>query len=163
MEHTGNSESPYVYIYHLSDEMKHGHAFMSAVVNHILELQGTPQIIHFKSDNCGAQHKCKWVFNFWHSLAIIKNCKVTICYGVAGHRKGLVDAMSAFGVKLPLMKAVMTQNFHNNSASDIYNYLQDLFKNDPMKHHFLLSPEEINHYQNNKSPLPIDGCKKITG
>ena len=30
-----------------------------------------------------------------------------------------------------------------------------------MKHHFLLSPEEINHYQNNKSPLPVDGCQKM--
>ena len=57
--------------------------------------------------------------------------------------------MSAFGVKSPLMKAVITQNqnFHYSLTSDIYNYLQDVFKNDPMKHCFLLSHQEINHYQ----------------
>ena len=37
--------------------MKHDDVFMSPVVNHILELYKSPEIIRFKSDNCGAQCK----------------------------------------------------------------------------------------------------------
>ena len=36
---------------------------------------------------------------------------VIVYYGASGHRKGLVDAMSGFGVKGPLRKAVLTQDF----------------------------------------------------
>ena len=46
-----------VYLPSLRDEMKHDDVFMSPVVNHILELYKSPEIIRFKSDNCGAQYK----------------------------------------------------------------------------------------------------------
>ena len=38
VKHTGAINSPYEYIYHLSDEKKHNFAFTSVAVNHILEL-----------------------------------------------------------------------------------------------------------------------------
>ena len=62
-----------------------------------------------------------------------------LCYfGVSGHGKGLVDAMSGFGVKSPLRKAVVTEDLHYDSAHDIVSYLQELFKDDPYKIHFEL-------------------------
>ena len=43
---------------------------------------------------------------------------VLVYYGGSGHGKGLVDAMSRFGVKGPLTKAVLTQDFFYNSAEE---------------------------------------------
>ena len=42
-------------------------------------------------------------------------------YGPSGHGKGLVDAMSAFSIKGPLLKAVITDNFKYNSAKTFIN------------------------------------------
>ena len=55
------------------------------------------------------------------------NTKVIIYFGVSGHGKRLVDAMSRFGVKGPLMRAVITQDLHYQCAKDIHNYLSNNF------------------------------------
>ena len=117
MKHTGD-ESLFCYIFHLSDKMKHNHAFTSAVVNDIIQKHGLPLILRFKSDNCSTQYICKWVFRFWSNLAKKLNTKIIIYYGVSGHGKGLVDAMGAFGVKSPLTRAVITQNLEYSCAKD---------------------------------------------
>ena len=131
------------YYYHLSDVKKHDYAYTSAVVDHILSIDCVPEIIRFKSDNCVTQYKSKNVFNYWQSLSISQNRKVILYYGVAGHGKGLVDAMSSFGVKAPLRRAVITHDFTYNCASDIHSYLQKLFENDEQKHHFFLEDTTI--------------------
>ena len=38
---------------------KKNHPFTSAVVNDIIQKHGLPLILHFKSDNCSMQYKCK--------------------------------------------------------------------------------------------------------
>ena len=65
-------DSPYQYIYHLSDEKKHNHAFTSAVIDHILSDESDGNIIQVISDNCSTQYKCKWVFCFYNNHAIEK-------------------------------------------------------------------------------------------
>ena len=100
-----SDHSPLQYMYHLSDLMQHNHSFTAAVVEHILSLEVLPDIIRFKSDNCSTQYKSKHVFSFWSSLAK-KLSRNVVYYGVSGHGKGLVDAMSAFGVKNPIRRAV---------------------------------------------------------
>ena len=35
----------------------------------------------------------------------------TLFYGTSGHGKGLVDAMSSFGVKAPIHRAVLMEDF----------------------------------------------------
>ena len=45
VQHTSNDEAKYDYLYHLSDVMKHDHAFTSAAVDHILDVKGIPSII----------------------------------------------------------------------------------------------------------------------
>ena len=45
---------------------------------------------------------------------------VIIYYGVSGHAKGLVDAMSSFGVKWSLWKEIITFNFNYSNVSDIH-------------------------------------------
>ena len=82
VKHTGDDESPFCYIFHLSDEMKHNHAFTSAVVNDIIQKHGLPLILRFKSDNSSMQYKFIWVFRFWSNLAKKLNTKIIIYYGV---------------------------------------------------------------------------------
>ena len=84
-------------------------------------------------------------------------------YGVTGHGKGLVDAMSGFGVKGPLRRAVLTiENFDYKTADDIYNFLIKLFENDVTKHYYLIHPDTIKSKKIPKnSPLPIKGCQGI--
>ena len=133
--------------------MKHNHSFTSAVVNDI--------ILCFKSDNCSTQYKCKWVFRFWSNLEKMLNTKIIIYYGVSGHRKGLVDAMGAFGVKSPLTRPVITQNLDYSCAKYIFEYLNDHFKDDASKLYSVLSPEEISKFVIDESPLSINNCMKL--
>ena len=133
--------------------MKHNHSFTSAVVNDI--------ILHFKSDNCSTQYKCKWVFRFWSNLEKKLNTKIIIYYGVSGHRKGLVDAVGAFGVKSPLTRPVITQNLDYSCAKYIFEYLNDHFKDDASKLYSVLSPEEISKFVIDESPLSINNCMKL--
>ena len=128
------------------------HAFTATVVGILHEDDED------KSDNCATQYKCKWVFKYWQSVAIRKQKKVIIYYGVSGHGKGTVDGMSGFGVKQPLRRAVTTnENVSYNSAEDIYLYLRTLFANDTKKHYYLIDKNDI---KANKitDPLPIKGC-----
>ena len=52
--------------------------------------------------------------------------KAFICYyGVKGHAKGLVDAMSGFGLKTPLQRAIVTNNIFVNTAQDIFTFISN--------------------------------------
>ena len=64
-------------------------------------------------------------------------------FGASVHGKGLVDAMSGFGVKGPLRRAVVTQDLHYDSASDLVSFLSDLFHDDIIKIHYELTVSEI--------------------
>ena len=112
-----NLKSPYCY--HFSDEVKHDSVFTSVVSEHCLETGDLPEIIRNKSDNCSIQYKYGKAFNEYLKLAKKYNRKLIKYYGPAGHGKGLVDAMMAFGVKTPLLKAVITHNFRYNSSQDL--------------------------------------------
>ena len=87
--------------------------------------------------------------------------KVVIYFGVSGHGKGLVNVMSGFGVKGPLKKAVLTEDFSFSSAEDIYNYVQERFQFDTKKNHFLFSVESIAENRKFDGSLKIEGCRDI--
>lgn len=60
--------------------------------------------------------------------------EVLVFYGVLGHGKGLVDAMSGFGInKGPIRKAVLWEDFSYHKALDIQEYLIENFRHDPCK------------------------------
>ena len=80
---------------------------------------------------------------------------VIVYYG-----KGLVDAMSGFGVKRPLRRAVITSNFSYSNSLDIYNYLTETLSNNDKKHYFVLDPETISKSREDKQPLPIKLCRE---
>ena len=113
--------------------MKHDFTFSSLVATKCIDDMNIPTIIRCKSDNCATQYKCSMVFGEYIKMAKKYDRNVIVYYGASGHGKGLVDAMSAFGVKRPLLKAVLTQNFKYNSAKDILDLLSSLFQDDPQK------------------------------
>lgn len=131
------------YIYHLSDHLTHNFAFTFCVINHFIGLHDETPLIRFKSDNCSTQYKCKHVFGKCKDLAVKIGFPIIWYYGVSGHGKGLVDAISGFGVKGPLRKAVVTEDFHYDHANDILNYLNSFFSQDSTKKHYELTSDEI--------------------
>ena len=85
----------------------------------------------------------KYVFKAWHTLAAKTNKCIVTFYGTSGHGKDLVDAMSSFGVKAPICRAVFTEDFSYQNALDIYDYLTQFFSNDSKKHYYLIEKNEI--------------------
>ena len=78
-----------------------------------------------------------------------------------GYSKGLVDAVSTFGVKSTLTRAVITQNLDYGCAKDIFEYLNGHFKDDASKLYSVLSAEEISKFVIDESPLSINSCMKL--
>ena len=66
--------------------------------------------------------------------------------------------MSAFWVKNVLRKAVLTDNFSYNKASDIYDYLIKHFQQDPQKKCFFLESETIYPKQFQKKACYTKNC-----
>ena len=152
-------KSPYLYLYHFSDCMKHNFAYTSIVANHCIDHNTTlPEIIRRKNDNCGVQYKCSDVFGEYQIMSKKFNRKVLIYYGPSGHGKGLVDAMSAFGVKGPLLRKVLTEEFSYNSSEDICTAMKEHFEGDPQKHYFVIPAADILGKEKNKVVIP--GCVK---
>ena len=90
--------------------------FINPVLRHQLATRPEAHIIRRKSDNCGTQYKCLWVFGAYDAIAKETSKKILVYYGVAGHGKGLVDAMSNFGCKGPICDAVIQKNFKYDKA-----------------------------------------------
>ena len=65
------------------------------------------------------QYKSSYVFGEYQKMAAHYNRKVIIYYGHSGHGKGLVDAMSSFGLKGPLLKAVIRQSDNQKLYFDV--------------------------------------------
>ena len=104
------------FIYHLSDDNEHDNGFTFTVIGDLINFYPECEIYRFKSDNCSGQYKCLYVFHRYKSLAQSLNKTIIIYFGVSGHGKGLVDAMSGFGMKNPLRKAMITNNAYFQAA-----------------------------------------------
>ena len=138
--------------------MKHDHIFTTTVLKQLIE-ESSSNTIHIKCDNCSTQYKSKCIFKSYINLAAEISKPIIAFYGTSGHGKGLVDAMSNFGVKGHLRKAVLLEDFSYNSSIDIMNYLTNHFQNDRNKEYFLISQEEINNqWELIKGWFKIKGC-----
>ena len=49
-------------------------------------------------------------------------------YGVTGHGKGLVDAMSEFAIKTPLRKSIVTKDVFYDLAQRVYEFISEKMK-----------------------------------
>ena len=91
------------YVYYLSDDTAHDPTFVDEVLHDIFgrwNIRG--ETILLKSGNAWNQCKDKYAFGVKYNVRIIR------LYGAAGHGKGLIDAMSSFGVKSILRKDIVT-------------------------------------------------------
>ena len=91
--------------------MKQDYTFIATVAHSFLALNDLPKIIHRKRDNCVTQYKSQCVFGEYQKMAVQYDRKVIIFYGLSGHGEGLVNAMSAFGMKGPFSKSCITNDF----------------------------------------------------
>ena len=81
-------------------------------------------------------------------------------YGPSGHGKGLVDAMSTFGVKGPLLRKVLTEDFSYKSAKDICEALKADFEGDNQKLYFEIPEQDPLALEETKIKVKIPGCVK---
>ena len=158
--HSCSQDFPqYQYFYHFSDVIRHDFYFSITVIKDLLTYIENldMDIYRLKSDNCSIQYKCRYFFPLIRSIAIEKNKIIIFYYGVSGHGKGLVDAMSGFGVKTPLRLAIVTNDFFYNNSKDICDYLKLHCQADNRKYCHL---ETIERYENPTS-LPLPRCLKV--
>ena len=76
-----------------------------------------------QSDNAPTHYKNRHSFALLQNLANEFNLKIIRTCGAAGHEKGIIDAMSSFGVKNALRRDIVTQNVFCDSGKEIVEYL----------------------------------------
>ena len=81
------------------------------------------ETIVVKSDNAPTQYKNKWAFESYNSLAKKYNVRIIRIYGAAVHGKGVIDAMSGFGVKSILKRDIIGLDVWFGDSRDICEYL----------------------------------------
>ena len=152
------------YAYHLSDDRTHDSTFTKLVTTDLLDYFSDAlefPLIRIKSDNCSAQYCSRYVFEEYLKLAKKFDKPFILYYGVNGHGKGLVDAMSGFGVKSVLRRAIVTDDFMYNTADELVSFLKETFKDDQHKHYKLLPSDLIEECRKEKGEgIFIKGCKK---
>ena len=136
----------------------HGFAYTYIVISHVLQLDPNYSIIRLKSDIVVPNTNVSMFVGSTKNLLWKKGVPVIAYFGALGHCKGLVDAMSGFGVKGTLRRAVITQDLHYDSTSDIVSFLSNLFSDDTAKNHYELTVDEIRKV--NKSVLKIKDIMK---
>ena len=80
--------------------------------------------------------------------------RVTWFYGVAGHGKGTVDAMSSFGCKKPLAQKIIGEDHWISSAKPMVTFLNEHFHDDPSKAHYFVDSEITAAKRRKFSSLP---------
>ena len=110
------------YIYHFSNDTSHDSQFSYANVDELVTNNDQCLIFSFKSDNCSQQYKSRFVFANWRALK--NNKTIILYYGVSGHGKGLVDSMSSFGVKGPLLKSIIIDKIFVNDVEQVKEHLE---------------------------------------
>ena len=98
--------------------------FYYANIDNLMTNDDQCLIFHFKSDNCSQQYKSRFVFVNWRALAKKYNKTMSLCHGILGQGKWLVDSMSSFWVKAPLRKSIITENSFFNDVEQVKELLE---------------------------------------
>ena len=114
--------NPYKYIFHLSNSTIHDYAIVDLVLRDVFDLQKWKNnTVIIKSDNCQEQYKDLNAFGSYQKLADDYNTKILRVYGAAGHGRGLIDAMSSFGVKSILRRNIVGKDvFFSNATENFF-------------------------------------------
>ena len=132
----GQRDKECYYAYHLSDDKKHDSVYTISVTRDLLDkfsdYMSFP-VLRIKSDNCSTQYCCRYVFKEYSNLSKELNKTIILYYGVNGHGRGLVDAMSGFGVKAPLRRKIVTDDYYFKNAKDLEIFCRNEFAGDSTK------------------------------
>ena len=77
------------------------------------------ETVMIKSDNAPTQYKNKLAFGLMQHLADKYNFTLIRVHGSAGHDKGVIDAISSFGVKNILCQSTITNVWLFENSLDI--------------------------------------------
>ena len=92
------------------------------------------------------------------------NARIVRLYGAAGHGKGLIDAMSSFGVKSILRKDIVTGDVSYKNSEEMCKHLRKVqperTKGDKTMIYQHLDPVKIDAKRMTRPQLPIAGCMK---
>ena len=149
------------YQFHLSDDTTHDCSFVDEVLRDIFEKYDIrDETIIIKSDNAPSQYKNKDAFAYLQNLSDEYNVIIARIYGAAGHGKGLIDAMSSFGVKSIIRKDIVTHDVWFDSAEDISDYLKR--RNNGRMEYTAINQETVNQKRRNvREGLKITGCMRM--
>ena len=152
------------YRYHISDDKIQDSVFTEHVTRDLLNQFRSAvdyPLIRIKTDNCSTHYCCKYVFESYLKLSSELDIPIILYYGVNGHGRGLVDAMSGFGVKSPLRRAIITDDFMFNTADELLIFLKSTFQDDQRKYYATISLELVEEKCKNKGDgITINGCLK---
>ena len=147
------------YVYHLSDDTTHDSFFVHKVLIDIIERWSiSNETVIIKSDNAPTQYKNKYAFRSMQNLADTYNITIIRLYGAAGHDKGLIDAMSSFGVKSILRRDRIAFNKWFDNSEEICSYLTQRYDDRMM--YAVIDPESLDSSRQMRDMLVLDGCMK---
>ena len=89
-------------------------------------------------------------------LSDMDNIRIIRLYGAAGHGKGLIDAMSSFGVKSILRWDVIAFDKWFENSEDIRSYLTQRY--DDRMLYSLVDAESVDSSRQCKDAIVINGC-----
>ena len=153
------------YVYHLSDDTGHDAVFVNEVLEDIFKRWNIRDTtILLKSDNAGSQYKDRYAFALYQQLANKYNVRIIRVYGAAGHGKGLIDAMSSFGVKSILREDIVTMNRWYGNSEKMCEYLREVQPQRTSGEREMIyqdiDPKILDRKRMEKKEHPIAGCMK---
>ena len=111
-----------------------------------------------QSDNAPTQYKKKHAFALQQKLADDFNLGIIKTYGAAGHGKGVIDAISSFGVKNIPRKDIVTHDVFFNNSAEIADYLSSI---NPHYYYTTIPVEDlVKTRHGGHSPIEISGSMK---
>ena len=133
---------------------------MKDVIENFNDSKNYP-LICIKSGNCSQQYYCLHVFEAYLKLSKEIKKSVILYYGVSGHGQGLVDAMAGFGVKSPLRRAIVTDDFFFNSDMELVDFVKKIYEGDERQYfkHLLFDDIKVARKERGDG-VKIDSCRK---
>ena len=147
------------YVYHLCDDTKHDSTYVHLVLEDIFDDKGFKDTyVIIKSDNASNQYKDLYAFASMHQLADKYNCTIIRIYGAAGHGKGLIDAMSSFGVKAILRRDIISLDKWFANSAEIVDYLS--LRGDDRMTYVHIDEKSVDSVWQERKGEPLPGCQK---
>ena len=145
------------YVYHLCDDTKHDPVFVNEVLEDTLTKRNIKnETVIIKSDNAPTQYKNQYAFFLLEQITSKYNATILRIYRAAGHGKGLIDAMSSFGVKGILRRGIIGNDEWFSNSAEICDHLN--LRGDSRMSYTSIESNQPDQKRKEKKGLVINGC-----